>query len=134
MKTRFSSSKKAERGYVLLITVVLLAAAVLTLGGMMSLTSTQSRQTEMNNLFNASVAVADGATEMALSRMRRDYVQQAVNSDLSYYTSLVPNQTDWPTKYRFSNGSNVVNQTGVTQLGQSTYVQLTGQYAGSHGE
>lgn len=133
MKTRFKPSRPGAQGYVLMLTLVLLSACVLILAGMVGLTASQSRQTQMNNLFNAAVAAASGATEKAMSHMERDYIQQCVNANLSTYYPDVPDQTGWPMGFQFSNGSNVVGQVGVYCLGAYTWTNMTAPFVGLMG-
>ena len=133
MRIKCRPSRRAGQGYALLLTVVFVSVFLLLLASLLQLTSTQSLLTERNNLFTAAVAAAEGATERVLAQMDRDYIQQRVNPDLSTYTGLIPSQTGWPVQFQFSNGADVMDQTGVYSLGASSYKVLESQFAGLMG-
>jgi hypothetical protein len=138
MFTRTRTSQIARlrnAGYALLVTMGFLGIMLLMLSSVIKWTSSESGMTARNNLYNASVAAAEGATEMVLARMDRDFVYQSVSADLSQYQSLTPAsvQADWPVQFEFSDNAGNVDQTGVESLGPAVVTNLNSQFAGLYG-
>jgi hypothetical protein len=116
MKIAHKFSPSGNQGYALLITVVFIGIAMLLLGSVMNWSNSTARQTERNNLFNMGVAAAEAATERTMSVMSRDFYNQNFDSTSNYtgYYPSAANQSGWPVKFSFSNGSGVPDQTGVS--------------------
>jgi type II secretory pathway pseudopilin PulG len=108
MKRMFKQSKRSNRGYALLLMMVIfIVVAMLLLGSMMDWTNSSTKQTERNNLFNMATAAAEANTERVIAQMARDFWSQHFNASSNYaIPSLLPNQTNWPVRFSFSNPSN----------------------------
>src|SRR5262245_24377448 len=111
MKTKLPSNKQSRNhGYALLITMVFVALAATLLMALMNWTSQSNRMTDRNNEYTTSFAAAEAASELALSRLTRDYLisgQVGVMNNLQGYQSLQPSATEnayW-TNYTFKNPS-----------------------------
>ncbi len=122
-------------GYALLVTLVFLGIMLVILTSMIRLTATQSALTARNNFYNAAVAAAEGASEMAIAQIDRDFIYQSVNSDLNVYRNLMPalNQSAWPIQFEFSNGQGAKDLIGVESLGPAVIANLNSQFAGLYG-
>ena len=118
MKMMFKQSQRSDKGYALLITIVFIGIALLLLGSMMDWTNSSAKQTERNNLFSMCSAAAEADTERVIAQMSRDFYNQTFNADSNYFIIyLAPsNQIGWPCQFSFSDGSNTVNQTGVSTV------------------
>jgi len=125
----------SRSGYALLITLVIMAFMLALLASVTQLTSTEARLTARNNLYNSSVAAAEGASEMAISQINRDFVYQSVNPNLDAYRMLTPslNQSNWPIQFEFSNGKGDTSETGVENLGPGVVTNLNSEFAGLYG-
>src|SRR4051812_40130740 len=93
--------RRNSRGYALAITLVFLGIMLAILASVTRLTYVQSGLTSRNNLYNASVAAAEAASEMVIAQMDRDFIYQSVNPDLNVYRSLTPSsvQENWPMQF-----------------------------------
>jgi len=85
-----------------MITVVLTAVTLMVLAATLRLTSGECRITGRHNLYTSAVGAAEGGTERVMAQIERDFLNQAVSSNLNTYASLTPDQTSWSTKYEFS--------------------------------
>jgi hypothetical protein len=143
MQIQLIPVRKAKSGFALVITLMFLAVSLVIFTSIMYLVSSSATVTARNNLFNASRSAAEGATEMAVAQMNRDFLYQSINvNDVSSYQCAVSNldQTDWPVKYQFSDTNGVVNQisvsiwpqvwtTNLQQLNSSQFKNLYGYVA-----
>src|SRR5687767_4128611 len=114
MRVRLSLfQRKNRRGYALAITLLFLAIMLAILASIMQLTYVQSGLTARNNLYNASVAAAEAASELVIAQMDRDFIYQSVNPDLAVYQNLTPAslQSEWPLQFAFSNGEGLNDET-----------------------
>ena len=123
---------RRQRGHALTIALVFLVISLAILASMLTLTSGESATTARNNLYNSSIAAAEAATEQVIAHMNRDFVNQALGSGVSNYTSLVPSQTGWPVQYEFSDYDGNAG-TGVQSLGPLTATNLDSQFSGLYG-
>ena len=112
MKIARKTLEWKRKGYALLITVVFIAIALSLLAGLMAWTGGGTLQIERNNLYRSSTGAADAATSLAMAHMWRDFYNQVYNPAGSY-TGYLPNQSNWPVKFFFNDGSGTQNQTGV---------------------
>ena len=113
MRITDSEFKWSQRGYALLITVTFIGISLLLLAGIMTWMNGSSVQTQRSNLFLDSSAAADATTELALSYMWRDFYAHNLGPATNY-TGYMPDQSSWPIKFSYSNGSNVANRTAVS--------------------
>ena len=135
MITKGKPHQRNKAGYALLLTLGFLGIMLILLASVMGWASNESRLTARNNFYHASVAAAEGATEMVIAQMDRDFITQSVNSDLNYYRNTTPAgfENNWPIQFQFSDGSNNTNQTGVVSLGPSVVANLNSEFAGLYG-
>jgi hypothetical protein len=125
------SCKRVKAGYALIIVLVFLAVTLLTCASLMSWVSTNAKITGRNNLFNQSEAAAESATENVLATMMRDFNNQTLNS-AGTYAALVPDQTNWPIQFRFSDGAGITNRTAVI-MDPTSWTPLPQPYTGLYG-
>lgn len=133
MQTCGKSQTQGQRGYALMLTMILIGASLLVLASAVKWTSTEAVLTARNNLYNTTVAAAEAATERVLAQMQRDFIYQSVSSDLNTYTVLLPSQSDWPVQFEFSDGIGSVNRTRVFSRGPSVVANLNSEFSGLYG-
>ncbi|MGA2852956.1 MAG: hypothetical protein ABSE90_02325 [Verrucomicrobiota bacterium] len=131
MQITLKPMRRAGSGYVLIITLVFMAAALLVLASIMSWTATSDKLVARNNQFNRSTAAAEAATEMAFSRMDRDFLNGKLNS-VSDYNTLIPDTSAWPVHYTFSDTNGNANTTYISfdSTSGTNLVPLNAQYSG----
>ncbi|HZL42185.1 MAG TPA: hypothetical protein VFD66_02760 [Verrucomicrobiae bacterium] len=124
-----------DAAYALLVTMGVVGMMLVLLASVLAWGARESSLTTRNNLYNASLAAAEGATEMVIAQMNRDFLCQSVNADLGFYRNLTPGtiQGTWPLQFEFGDGAGDVNQTGVISLGPATVTNLNSQFAGLYG-
>jgi hypothetical protein len=128
-------TSRSESGYALLITLVFLGIMLALVASVTQLASVQSGLTARNNLYNSAVAAAEGASEMVIAQMDRDFINQSVNGDLNVYRVLTPAtlQGRWPIQFAFGNNTGDPDVTGVESLGPAVMTNLNSQFAGLYG-
>ena len=131
MKTAFTPKPPAAAGYALLLIMMFLGITLLGFGSIMAWVSSSSTITDRNNLYVASQAAAESATENVLTMMMRDFTYGTLNA-VSGYQALVPNTNGWPVLFVFKNTNGVANQTSVT-IGNGAWKQLPSQFNGLYG-
>jgi len=124
MKTTDKSPSPKKHAYALMLTVMLTGVTLLVLAATLRLTSGECRLTSRHNLYASAVAAAEGGTERVLAQMERDFLNQAVSTDLSTYSGLTPNQSGWPIQYQYSDGRGNLDKTRVTSNGSTTATNL----------
>ncbi len=138
MKTKLHFSR-AQRGYILLVTMVFVGLGVLLLMTLMNWTSETSRLTDRNNEYYSSAAAAEAATEKILVHISRDYLNGgggSVSGNLANYSTMIPTATEYSNwgNYIFINPSTGANgSVYVDQYQTSTYTVLDSQYQGLSG-
>ena len=122
---------RRRAGFALLITMVFLAIMLAAYASLMYWTTSNSKITKRNNLFNQSQAAAESATESVLATMMRDFNNQALNS-ASTYTAAgnLPSQSGWPVSYLFSDTNGNANSTTVIPIGNIGWSALPARYNG----
>ena len=133
MRMTNQSKGRAGHGYALMLTMLLIAVTMIVLGSVVSLTSTGSRLTARNNLYNTTVAAAEAGTERVLAEINRDFSHQSVHTDLALYEVLLPDQSDWPQQFGYSDGAGNADHTGLTNLGPTVVANLNSQFQGLYG-
>lgn len=138
MKTLYAERGGRESGSALVYVLVVLALALMILGGTMNWCATNNRMVERNNHYMAAMAAAEAATEKVISEMSRDYQREGaalVSSKLSTYRARVPevNESAAWARYRFSNGAGGDNLTWVEQTVPWGVSSLISQYQGLSG-
>ena len=120
MKITTQHPSPKNRAYALILTVILTGVTLLVLAATLRLTSGECRLTGRHNQYNSAIAAAEGGTERVIAQMERDFLNQAVSTDLSQYSALTPNQTGWPLQYQYSDGRGNLNRARVTSNGSTT--------------
>lgn len=121
MKTKFLSSTRGQRGYALLIAMVITAVSAIVLAGTMSRTSTETTLNARNNQYVIAQNAAEAATEKVIARMRYDFLNtglRGVTNNLSIYRNMIPTSSEnsyWG-NFEFSDGQGNVNRTYVSYL------------------
>jgi hypothetical protein len=126
MQIQFIPVRKTNSGFALAITLCFLAVSLLTFAYIMYLTSSSATVTSRNNLYNMSQAAAEGAVEMAVAQMNRDFLYQSLNPGTVYWmavTNLV--QTNWPVQFKITDTNGVQNQISVNIFPQTWQQQAT---------
>lgn len=133
MKLPASISRSACGGYALLITLVFLVVSLVVFASLMNWTSSNSKITKRNNLFNQSQAAAESATEVVVATMIRDFMYQSLNPVSTYTASTnLPSQTGWPLLFQYSDTNAAVNTTSVS-IGGTNWSTLPSQFNGLYG-
>jgi hypothetical protein len=118
---KISISQKSERsGFALLMVLFTLVAMIMVFASTMMWMSSSVKQTAENTMFTTSQAAAEGATEMAFAEMDRDFLLNVLQPASSYDT-LLPDQTNWPIQFAFSNTN---GQTGSISIVEGTLSQV----------
>jgi type II secretory pathway pseudopilin PulG len=125
MKTS-SPHQKPVSGFVLIVMMAALTVILIVFAGVMYWISSNGSQMQRNQIFMASEAAAEGATEMAYAQMDQDFLYQSLNSSGSAYSVLVPNTTNWPVQYTFNTTVTIGQQSGALQYIGSQYTNLLG--------
>jgi hypothetical protein len=133
MQITSQTTRQSGSGFALTITLIFLAVSLMVFGSMMYWVSTSAKISLRNNQFNMSEAAAEAANERVLAQMDRDFLAQSL-TNASYYAALLPNQTNWPVQYTFTDTTGNVNQISVN-LGPpaSNSVPLNSQFSGLYG-
>lgn len=124
-------SQPRRSGFALIVTLMLLTIALAAFGSIMYWVSSNTLLTERNNLFVASQAAAESATEKVMTTMMRDFTYGSLNS-ASQYVSIVPNTNGWPVLFAFNDTHGVANQTSVL-IGSGSWTALPSQFTGLYG-
>ncbi|MGH7992386.1 MAG: hypothetical protein ACREDQ_02645, partial [Limisphaerales bacterium] len=139
MKTTFTFRKPDQTGTALVITMIMMAVALVVLAGAMSWSATSTRLTYRSIQYNRSVAAAEAATEKAISQINRDYLnggENLVSNNLSAYRqNTAPTSSDsayWST-WIFDDGNGNRGRTYVQRLPGTSYVVADSAYAGLKG-
>jgi hypothetical protein len=133
MKTSPPRTRKPQDGYALLLVMVLAAASILIYSSAASWTSTSANLNDRNNTYNRAVAAAEGASEVVLGYMARDFFNQSFDpTRLSYYGSFVPTN-DWAAAYQFTDGAGGLNTSWVSSSTTMVMTNLDSQFAGLYG-
>ena len=133
MKIHLTGQPKARNGYALLLVMVLAAASILIYSSAASWTSSSTTLTDRNNTYNRAVGAAEGASEIVLGYMARDFFNQSFDpTRLSYYGGFIPTN-DWATAYQFTDGAGGLNSTWVSSSTTMVMTTLDSQFAGLYG-
>ncbi len=128
MKTTFTFRKPGQTGSALVLTMIMMAVALVVLAGAMSWSATNTRLTYRSIQYNRSVAAAEAATEKAISQINRDFLnggENLVSNNLNTYRqNTVPTSSDsayWST-WIFDDGNGNRGQTYVQRLPGTNYI------------
>jgi hypothetical protein len=125
---------RARRGYALMITLVFLAVTLVALSSLMWWASSNGKVTRQNQLFTTAESAADAATEVVVANLDFDWVYGQTLQSASHYANLtLPDQTAWPMKFQYSDGSGNNNKIGVTIALTNYYGSVGSEFAGLSG-
>jgi hypothetical protein len=125
-----------NHGYALMLTLGFIAISILVLASLARWSTTATTITARNNAFNSAVAAAEGATEVIIAQMNRDFSHQALNTNAGAYNSLMPGSlisNSWPADYEFSDGHGNKNQTDVLCTGWQQWTNVDSTFGGLYG-
>ena len=133
MRLNQPSSRPANGGYALIITLAFLTVALMTYASLMFWVSTSAHITKRNNLFNQTEGAAESATDLVMATMMRDFNSQSLNPAATYISATnLPSQAGWPTTYQYSDTNGNLNVTTV-YIGPTNWSQLPSQYTNLYG-
>ena len=131
MKTKSSAPKREAYGIWLVL--VMTAVSISLFAGAAKWTAQSIAVNERNNTYNKTVAAAEAATELVLSYMSRDFLNQSYSSSrMDYYGNQIPTG-DWASNYEFRDEHDHVNHTQVSSTATMRVTNLTSQFAGLYG-
>jgi len=127
-----------QSGYALAIVLCFLVVTLIVFASIMYWVTSSANLTQRNNLYNVSQAAAQGAIELTLAQMDRDFIYQNINSS-DVYAPLAAgiNQSSWPVQFTFSDTNGHANQIYVsiypTDWTTNFKSDLGSQFAGLYG-
>ncbi len=127
-----------ETGNALILTMVMMGIALAILSSAMSWSASSTKQTHRAIQYTKSVAAAEAATEMVLTKVTRDFLsggEKSVSDNMASYRQIVPTASDSPfwTSWEFDNAQGDVARTYVQGLNTTNYVVLNSAYSGLRG-
>ena len=138
LPARRGTCPRTERGYALILVIVLASIALVAMIGTLSWCSTNTALNQRNNQYYRTVAAAEAATEKVLTHMMDDYVRDGDVGNANHaseYTTFVPISTEdfrW-TNYAFSDGQNTADHCFVQRISLADFRVLDSQYRGLYG-
>ena len=134
MQISIKSVRRSQSGWVLSMTLAFLVVTLIVFASIMYWISSNAKVTQRNNLFNMSQAAAQGACEITIAQMDRDFIYQSINNT-NVYMPLVTNinQSGWPVQFKFSDTNGNPNQIAVSIYPQNwatNFVALNSQFSG----
>jgi hypothetical protein len=111
MQIPFKPVRQTKSAFALMTTLAFLAASLLVFASIMYLVCGSSRITSQNNLYNISQSAAEGATELVVAQLDRDFLYQNLQN-ASVYQVLLPTN-NWPVQLQFSDTNGTVNKITV---------------------
>jgi len=132
------SNQSRQSGSALVYTIIMTAVALMILTGALSWSASNAKQTDRANAYMRSVAAAEAATEIAISKISSDYLNGAENqvlANLNNYRSspISPVTSPYWSDLEFSDARGHSNATYVDISSSSNYVVLDATYAGLKG-
>ena len=125
---------RVRRGYVLMVTMVFLAVSLISLASVMWWASSNGKVTQQNELFTTAEAAADAAAEQVVANLDWDWDSSQVLQPASHYANLpLPDQTAWPMKFQFSDGSGHAGVVGVNLVVSNFFAPVGSEFAGLQG-
>ncbi len=132
------TSNPHHAGSALLYTMISSAVGLTILAGALAWSGTSAKQTDRANGYTASIAAAEAATEIAISRISVDFLNGAENqvlANIDSYRQSAPTAVTSPywSNWQFSDGAGNSNSTFVQISSSTNYVVLDSSYAGLKG-
>lgn len=138
MRTRLAERQNLNRGYALLIVLVMGGISLMALGGALNWTASTADLTSRNNEYFRTVAAAEAATEKVVSRITRDFQtggEGSVYTSLNTYRALTPTVAEsayWG-EFTFADGTGAPDSITVDRTSVWGYTNLASQYTGLRG-
>lgn len=117
-----------------LISVLIIAGLSVTLYAAAALWTANSVSiNNRNNVYNSTVAAAEASTEMALTYLESDFLNQSFRpNSLDRYRSQIP-RLDWAADYRFTDGAGGYRKNWIESSAGSVMTNLDSQFKGLYG-
>jgi hypothetical protein len=132
MKTSISH-RHNRNAFALLLVMFTMVSMIMVLGSVMLWISSSTKQNAKNIAFTSAEAAAEGATEMAFAKMDKDFLLNSLQP-ASYYNTVLPNETNWPIQFTYSDTNGVAGQISINEGVQSGTLEPLGeQYASLQG-
>ena len=133
VKPRLDICPKSSAGSALLIVLILVGVSLVMVASIYSYTSQTLRLNQRLQDYYLAVAAAEAATEKVLAQVNSDFTANGfgyVNSQLSYYQTLIPTATEAPDwgNFDFMDLSGQMNQVTVQYGAVSEFLPVGGQY------
>ena len=122
---KLTPSSTRQTAFALLMVLFTIVSMTLVMASILEWLASSTKQTQDNNMYTASEAAAEGATEMAFASMDRDYLYNALNP-ASSYIGVLPNMTGWPIQFVFSDTNHINNQISINVAAESEQLQQLG--------
>src|ERR1041385_2434724 len=133
---QITNKPETRQGYALMLTLLFVGISLILMVGITRWASTSSLVTARNNIYNSTVAAAEGATEVVIAQMDRDFLHQSMSANPSAYSSVLPSTfvtNGWTANYRFSDNRGTPNRTDVVCQGWQSWTNLTDEFNGLYG-
>ncbi len=121
----------SERGYVLLMVMILVGVSLLSLSGIYMYTRTNSKLSQRANDYYSSLGAAEAATEKVLAQASQDFRNYGAGylmQQLDTYRQTIPTESSVWTNFDFMDLSGQDARTEVQYIPASTFVPLGGTY------
>jgi len=133
MKIKQVNPKRSVEAYALLTVLVMTGISIGVYAGLAQWSSSNALVNDRNNVYNSTVAAAEGASEQAMSYMTRDFLNQSFNSgNLDAYRAQVPTN-GWASRYQFGDGLGGVNKSYISCGSAAVMTNLNSQFSGLYG-
>ena len=137
IKIQIANRMFRRAGSALLLTMVMAGVALAMLAAALSWSSASTRMTHRSIQYARSEAAAEGATDMVVGHITRDFLyygEATVVNNLPAYRNMVPAPSDsayWST-WLFDDANGNTGRTFVQRGGSSSYQSLISPYSGLH--
>jgi hypothetical protein len=127
-----------EQGFALMAVLILITVGLAVLAGIMSWTSTTSKNSQRHTVYLGSMGITDSILERTISTMVRDYQANDlayVTNHLTSYKAISVGTEEGPmfANFRFADLSGVSNQITLTTISNWSFGNLLTKYAGMKG-
>ena len=129
---------RSESGSAMVLTIIMISCALLILASTMAWSNSTAKQTDRANRYVAATAAAEAATEFALSKISKDFLNGGdalvLASITNYRTpALSSAQSPYWSNWEFSDAQGQPNRTYVDISTSSNFTVLDSTYAGLKG-
>jgi hypothetical protein len=137
MKIRLTPRARPH-GYALILVLLIIAVSTIYFAATCTRTYTEAHLNDRNTQFMITENAAEAATELAVARMRYDYITSGfgtVTNNLAIYRTNIPavaDNTFWR-KFQFSDGQGHANQMYVSCISNTAWGQAQAAFPGLYG-